>query len=477
MEAAMATGNGLQSVEHIVLLMLENRSFDHMLGFLYTDQGNVSPSGQPYAGLTGSESNPDSAGQPVAVFRIEPTAPNAYFMPGADPGEGYKAANSQLFGNVNGPGSPAEVPGCQGFVKDFAYTLGWQSRKQGWPIVPGTVPGDIMGCFAPDALPVLSALARGYALCVLFFAAVPTETLPNRAFACAATSQGHMDDKTRTFTSPSIFGLLGRHEIGWAIYGYHAPPLTRSTFTDISGAPDASFGEFDAFQAAAAADTLPAFSFLEPNWGSTGNSQHPNYDVALGEQFMHDVYQAVRTGPGWPQTLLVITYDEHGGCYDHVPPPAGAVPPDDAAGEFGFDFTRFGVRVPAVLVSPLIAPGTVYRAPGGAPLDHTSVLKTLQERWGLPSLTARDAAAPSLADAATLAEPRTDDVLAGVTVPAAAGPSPAAGLPSHLQEVQADLVSRQYVAGQHDAADALPASGSGAAYDRYIRAYARPAQR
>src|SRR6266567_2942282 len=164
MDAAMATGNGLQSVEHVVLLMLENRSFDHMLGFLYTDQGNVSPSGQPYAGLTGSESNPDSAGQPVVVFRIEPTAPNAYFMPGADPGEGYKAANSQLFGNVNGPGSPAEVPGCQGFVKDFAYTLGWQSRKQGWPIVPGTVPGDIMGCFAPDALPVLSApraAARG----------------------------------------------------------------------------------------------------------------------------------------------------------------------------------------------------------------------------------------------------------------------------------------------------------------------------
>jgi phospholipase C len=148
------------------------------------------------------------------------------------------------------------------------------------------------------------------------------------------------------------------------------------------------------------------------------------------------------------------------------------------SGEFGFDFTRFGVRVPAVLVSPLIAPGSVYRAPeGGTPLDHTSVLKTVQERWGLPSLTARDAAAPSLADVLTLAEPRVDDVLAGVTVPVAAGTSPAAGIPSHLQEVQADLISRQYAAGQHDAADALPARGSGAAYDSYIRAYARPAQR
>jgi phospholipase C len=112
----------------------------------------VSPSGQPYAGLTGSESNPDPSGQPVTVFRIEPAAPSAYFMPGADPGEGYKATNSQLFGSIDGPGDPAEVPGCQGFVKDFGYTLGWQSREKGWPIVPGTVPGDIMGCFAPDAL-------------------------------------------------------------------------------------------------------------------------------------------------------------------------------------------------------------------------------------------------------------------------------------------------------------------------------------
>ena len=104
------------------------------------------------------------------------------------------------------------------------------------------------------------------------------------------------------------------------------------------------------------------------------------------------------------------------------------------------------------------------------------MLKTVQERWGLPSLTARDAAAPSLADVLTLAAPRADDVLAGVTVPVAAGTTPAAGTPSHLQEVQADLISRQYAAGQHDAADALPATGSGAAYESYIRAYARPAQ-
>ena len=180
-----------------------------------------------------------------------------------------------------------------------------------------------MGCYTPDTLPVLSALARGYAVCDQWFASVPTETMPNRAFACSATSQGHMDDKTRTFTSPSIFGLLSQHQIGWAIYGYNAPPLTKSNFPDIQSAPASNFGEFAAFQAAAAAGTLPAFAFLEPSWNSAGNSQHPNYNVALGEQFIHDVYEAVRNGPGWAQTLLVITYDEHGGCFDHVPPPAG----------------------------------------------------------------------------------------------------------------------------------------------------------
>jgi len=279
-----------------------------------------------------------------------------------------------------------------GFVTDYAYTLGWQSNMKGWSIVPGTTANDIMGCYAPDTLPVLSALARGYAVCDQWFASVPTETMPNRAFACSATSQGHMDDKTRTFTSPSIFGLLSQHQIGWAIYGYNAPPLTKSNFPDIQSAPASNFGEFAAFQAAAAAGTLPAFAFLEPSWNSAGNSQHPNYNVALGEQLIHDVYQAVRNGPGWAQTLLVITYDEHGGCYDHVPPPAGATPPDNTAGEFSFDFTRFGVRVPTVLISPLIAPGIVYRAPdGGTPLDHTSVLKLIEWRWGLAPLTQRDA--------------------------------------------------------------------------------------
>ncbi len=442
----MADAAGLASVEHVVVLMLENRSFDHMLGYLYP--GNVSPSGQPFDGLTGTESNPGSSGQPVQVFPIEPSTPSAYYMPGADPGEGYLATNDQLWGTDSGPASSGQVATCQGYVSGYAYTLGWESKESSsWPIVAGTTENDIMGCFTPAALSVLSALAKGYAVCDQWFSSVPTETLPNRAFACAATSQGHMDDKTLTFSSPTIFGLLDAAGLGWAVYRYDEQPLTKSTFTQIRTAAASHFGLFTDFRAAAPG-TLPAYTFLEPSWPSTGNSQHPNYDVALGEQLIHDVYEALRAGTGWPGALLVITYDEHGGCYDHVPPPRGAVPPDGDAGEFGFGFDRFGVRVPTVLVSPLIVPGTVYRVPASsAPLDHTSVLKTVEQRWNLTVLTARDAAAPGFGDVLTLTTPQTDDVLAGVTVPLATGPGPAAGTLWHLEAIHAELISRQYPAG------------------------------
>jgi phospholipase C len=465
-------GNNLSAIEHVVVLMLENRSFDHMLGFLYADSGNVSPAGQPFEGLTGTESNPDASGQPVTVFKIEPTTPSAYYMPGADPGEGYMATNSQLFGSTAAPPTSTTVPSMQGFVKDFAYTLGWESRGSGYTMVPGTTANNIMGCFTPEALPVLSALARGYAVCDHWYASAPTETLPNRAFACAATSQGHMDDKTHTFTSPSIFGLLDNHQLGWAIYGYDAEPLTKSNFPDISSAAASHFGRFTDFTAAAAAGTLPPFTFLEPSWSASGNSQHPNYDVALGEQLMHDVYEALRSGPGWAQTLLVITYDEHGGCYDHVAPPAGATAPDHDAGEFSFDFTRFGVRVPTVLVSPLIPAGTVFRvADGSMPLDHTSTLKTVERRWNLPALTARDAAAPDVGDVLSLTTARTDDVLSGVTVPTATGPAPSAGQPSHLQEVQAELISRRYPAGQSEIPGAVHSQFSENSLTEYIHSH------
>jgi len=430
-------GRQLAAIQHIVHLMLENRSFDHMLGFLYQDSGNVSPAGQPFEGLTGTESNLDAAGTAVPVFPIDATQPNAYFMPGANPGEGYTNTNAQLFGTTTPPSPPLAT--CGGFVTNFADAIAYD-RLHHHKVVAGTTASDIMGIFPPAALPVLSGLARGFAVCDHWYSSVPTETFPNRAFACAATSQGHMNDNTPSFTVPSIFGLLGSHGVSWKIYGYDAAPLTRMDYPDTASAPDSCFAEFADFQADAAAGSLPGYCFLEPGWKATGNSQHPNYDVALGEQLIQQVYNALRAGPGWAQTLLFITYDEHGGCYDHVPPPTGAVVPDNCVGELGFDFTRFGVRVPAVLVSPLIEAGTVFRVGDQmTPLDHTSVLATIERRWGLPALTARDAAAPDVGDVLTLDAARTDDPLAGVVAPVSSGPGPAAREVSHIQQVQAEL--------------------------------------
>jgi phospholipase C len=461
--------NLLSAINHIVVLMLENRSFDHMLGLLYSANGNVSGSGQPFEGLTGNESNPGTDGSPVRVFPIAPSDANAYFMPGADPGEGYSATNSQLFGSNTAPSPP--VATNQGFVTDFSYTLGWESQE-GWSILGGTTADSIMGMFPPTMVPVLSGLARGFAVCDYWFCSAPTETLPNRAFVNAGTSQGHMDDKTTKYTCPSIYSLLSSHQVTWSIFGYDAPPLTRTVFSDTTNADDSHFGEFTDFQTAAAGGTLPAYTFLEPSWDASGNSQHPNYNVALGEKLIYDVYYALRNGPNWNQTMLILTYDEHGGCYDHVPPPSGAVAPDNSAGEYGFDFTRFGPRVPTVLISPLIAAGTVFRVPEGAmPLDHTSILKTIETRWNLPALTARDAAAVGLGDVVTVADPRTDDPLEGVTVPVASSVNPDEDRrPSHLQQVHAELVAQLPVPDEHGGTHhTMPPLTTSSEYKAYIR--------
>jgi phospholipase C len=423
----------LGNIDYVVVVMLENRSFDHMLGFLYADSNNVSPLGHPFEGLTGQESNPDGKGGSVKVFPIRSSDPHPYYMPGANTGEGYLNTNSQLFGHTQAP-DPIVPATNQGFVTNFAYTLGWESGKQGM-VMPGTTPEMIMGMYTPQTVPILSRLATGYAVCDHWYASAPTETFPNRAFVAMATSQGIVSDKSiRTYTAPSIYTLLGSKGASWSIYGYDAPPLSRGSVADITSAPESHFGEFSDFQNAVKQGSLANYVFLEPKWGPSGSSQHPNYDVSLGEQFLHDIYYTLYGSGAWNRTLLIVTYDEHGGCYDHVPPPENAVAPDNSAGELGFDFKRFGVRVPTVLISPLIAGGTIFRAPGATPFDHTSILSTLEKRFGLPNLTQRDLAAPDIGGVLTLTNPRTDDPLSSVQVPTSAAAAPAfpAG-PDHLE--------------------------------------------
>jgi phospholipase C len=429
--------NQLSSIKYIVQLMLENRSFDQMLGFLYESSGNKSASGEPFEGLTGNESNPDEAGRQIKVFKIDHTAKHPYLMPGADPGEGFHNTNYQLFStDIPAPGT---VPKNQGFVINFKASIASDLAKHYKDTLPGTDASEIMGMYSPEMLPVMSALAKGFAVCDHWFSSAPTQTIPNRAFAAAATSQGHLDNQVKVFTCPSIFGLLSKKNIDWAIYGYNRDPLTRLDYTDIQTAAESHFGHFRDFQARAAAGKLPPYTFLEPSWGAAGNSQHPNYDVAVGEQLLHDVYYALRNGPGWNDTLLAITYDEHGGNYDHVAPPWGAVPPDNSVGEWGFDFNRFGVRIPALLISPRIAPGRVFRTKNGT-IDHTSLLKTVEQRWGLGPLTARDKAAPDLGDVLT-EKPRTDDPLKGVKIPTSTSVHPNQSQPSVIEKLHAAKVA------------------------------------
>jgi phospholipase C len=462
--------NQLGKIDHIVHLILENRSFDHMLGFLYADSGNRSPTGQAYDGLTGEEWNPDDLGRQVRVYKIRASDPNCYLMPGGDPGEGFQNTNYQLYSNDDP--QPSDMPDNKGFILNFQSAIASDLAKGYSDTLPDTQPSQIMGMYTPELLPILSGLAKGFAVCDAWFASAPTETLPNRAFALAGTSQGHLDDQIKVFTCPSIFGRLSDKNIDWAIFGYNRDPLTRLDYPDTQNADESHFGHFRDFQERARAGELPAYSFLEPSWDAGGNSQHPNYNVAAGEQLIHDVYYTLRNSPNWASTLLIITYDEHGGCYDHVAPPADAVPPGDGTvGEFGFDFTRLGVRVPAVLVSPLIPAGTVFRAAQGR-VDHTSVLKTICERWGTEPLTNRDRAAASLADILTLAEARGDDPLDGAAVPVSNVHYPNAASPSKIDLIHAAKVAALPIRnekGHYDEARAVPALTSAAELADFIR--------
>ncbi|HLZ82070.1 MAG TPA: alkaline phosphatase family protein [Caulobacteraceae bacterium] len=427
--------NQLGQIQHIVQLMLENRSLDQMLGFLYADSGNVSPLGMPFEGLTGTETNPDDSGQPIAVVKILPTRTHPYQMPGANPAEGFLNTNLQLF-STDMP-APGAAPTNQGFVVSFKGAIAADRAKGYKDTSPDVTPADIMSAYSPDLLPIMAGLARGFAVCDVWHASAPTQTIPNRGFAAAGTSQGHLSNNVKAYTCPSIYGRLAAKGLDWAIFGYNKAPLTRTDFPDTRRASKSHFGLFADFKTRAAAGTLPAYTFLEPDFSLAGNSQHPNDNVAAGEALIHDVYRALRDGPAWNSTLLLITYDEFGGTYDHVPPRSNAVPPGDGAvGDFGFDFTRFGPRIAAVLVSPLIAAGTVYR--GSGPIDHTSVLKTIHERWGTNTLTARDAAAASLGDVLTLAQPRTDDPLQGVAPPVAMAVGPVDTTPSELEMILAE---------------------------------------
>jgi phospholipase C len=279
----------------------------------------------------------------------------------------------------------------------------------------------IMDCLTPDQVPVLSGLAHHYAVCDHYHASVPSQTFCNRCFAHSATSNGLVVNPPYynwLFThAPTLFNRIQdarRPNLTWKVYYDELTMISVTWLLQPMLRPyrRSNFHFMDEFFKDARDGTLPSYAFIEPRLVVNHNDQHPSIDDFLfthseraGELLINDVYQAVRNGRNWERTLLIVTYDEHGGCYDHVPPPA-AIPPDPRhpACQYDFRFDRLGVRVPAVLVSPYIEPGTVMHTV----FDHTSIIKTVTNRWGLAPLTERDKAAIDLGEVLTLEQPRTD---------------------------------------------------------------------
>ena len=433
-------------IKHVVVVMLENRGFDSVLGYLY-EPGNepkhliAKPSDQEkFHGLSflppekfKSLGNPlvdehgkplvDEHGKPLVDEHGKPIEQNpvkgvrATNSPGWDPGEPYKNVNMQLFSHESPPTS-GEIPTMKGFLQDYST----ECKAEG----EGTLEAkkQIMHMYTPADLPVLNSLAKAYAVSDMWFASVPTQTNANRAFSLCGTSMGLVDNDflpsplnkslitqkalikfaSDYFETDTIWNVLDRNNFhDWAIFWHSVyPPLTgkpytRNVFPYLQRIPnlDSYFHSMDEFFTRAKNGNLPAFSYIEPRWGGEakgmsilGNEYHCPADVTPGEQLLQQIYQSLTENQtAWEQTLLVILFDEHGGTYDHVPPPWGATPPwGSKKPEFklqhDFKFNRFGVRIPAILVSPLIEEGTVFRSTTDTPYDHTSLIATIL-KWSL----------------------------------------------------------------------------------------------
>lgn len=361
---------GVKGLQHVVVLMMENRSFDHMLGTLQAINSAID-------GLTGHETNPDSTGVPVTV---SPTAEYQSQLD-PDPDHHFPAADLQIFGGVTTAQDPNRKPNMQGFVKSYFN----QQNNVGHSHL-------ILNYFTRDKLPVLTTLATQFAVFNRWFSSIPGPTLCNRAFAHYGTSFGQvsMDVFYWNKQYKSIYERLVTAGQTTRLYYFDQASSSLEVVNLLQNQPEL-FGTFQDFLDACRRNKLPAYSFIEPNYtdhdapDGSGEliacDQHPDHDVRAGEQFIATVYNAIHDNPNlWSNTALLIVYDEHGGIFDHVPPPActpdGFVAQPAATGTpDAFHFDRLGVRVPAILISPWVAPGTVINDV----FEHACIPATLTE--------------------------------------------------------------------------------------------------
>lgn len=406
-------------IRHVFVLMLENRSFDHMLG-VSDIAGTDAVTGLPTRidNLLGNpQSNPDPAGGDIAAA---PRADFALSSEVGDPGHEFDDVLAQLTGATWPSGGMPGYPPIDnaGFVANF--------RGRG-----SSDPSATMRCFEPDQLPILNTLAREFAVCDRWFSSMPGPTWPNRLFVHAASSAGldnspgTWDTVTTTlidgyrFDNGTIYDRLEQKCLDWLVFEGDETPQVFSLSNMNLNALQGRFRDMEDFRDSVNDPQFPAsYSFIEPHYGNImpwtpedytcGTSQHPLDDVTRGERLIKDVYEAVRNSPHWESSLIIVTYDENGGFFDHVVPPPTVHPGDSVTDNENvhkhFDFTQTGTRVPAVVISPWIARGTIDHLEH----EHSSVLKTLSELFSLGTLTERDRSANSLTHLLSLEVPRTD---------------------------------------------------------------------
>jgi phospholipase C len=385
-------GAALSPIEHVIVLMMENRSFDHIFGYRHGVQG-----------LSGNESNLLNPAQPAGPnnpeFRVQNTAPFAVTS-GIDVGHSLDQVNLQLFGTKT-PKAGAK-PNMSGFVA--AYKSELASNHVQSP-TPAELADPMLG-FTSAQLPSLNALADAFCVCDNWRAEVPGPTHPNRLYLHAATSMGNARNVWSTpFNFKTIFEQVQDAGMTWGVYENDTDDEVRK-FTRISSNKTA-FRQYTNFASDITTGKLPNYSFILPRQmaDKTGatmpNSMHAPEDVRYGDMFIADVYEAIRgTAAVWESSLFILVFDEHGGFYDHIPP-GSATPPDnltsprpgDPSWVPSFSFDRMGLRVPALIISPYVAQQTY-----SAPLQHTSVMCTVRDLWRIKgNLTNRDKTAQSFA--------------------------------------------------------------------------------
>jgi phospholipase C len=431
------------ALDHVVVVLFENRSLDNMLGHLYGPDD-----GKTFEGVIGKDlTNPiPEWAEHGAERRVVPYAvANSMDSPNPDSGEEYPHTNTQLYNILseenrfkmgeeivapwNAP-SPGQPPTMDGFVTDYISFFTAETGRQ--PTYEEY--SQIMTGYTPEQVPVLNGLARGFGVFDHWFCEVPSQTFMNRSFWTAATSSGWtVNSPARKWLTDNdaetIFDRFEAHGRTWKVYVSEPMQLSATGLIHYQRLKDrlaTHFVPFAQFEIDAANGALPDFSLIEPCLTIGHNDYHPAYGRALapgmtipsadppssilgGEEFLARIYDAYRgmqseTGANVWNTALLIGWDEPGGTYDHVPPPS--VPPPDPtgpAGECGFRFDRSGYRVPAIIISPWVAEGTVFNQEH----RHTSLIATLRDRWDLGEpFSGRDAVARTFSHAFSLDEPR-----------------------------------------------------------------------